>query len=310
MRIPLNCIATALTLSAALSCRVPAQAAIVDLPRLLSDVTISANVGAAQGHGRTFFDETSLARSFNDADRGGLAQASVALSAAPRPSLTAGVAAFGSPESGQAAASVNAYMQYQFVIHGPTVGVPVLFDALGSLSVRHRPAEQIVGTNFSQAMLSMSVARTLGGPAWHNFLLVSTTPGASTFNVSRTGNVSYSQIPSFITGILDEHGTYVLETETNYTVQLQILASVSSLGTDTAYGAGLSVYTTLDPLFSVAPGTPKAELYSFTFSPGAGNGLTAAVPEPATWAMMLFGFAGLGLAGRRHARPAPAAEPV
>jgi hypothetical protein len=28
------------------------------------------------------------------------------------------------------------------------------------------------------------------------------------------------------------------------------------------------------------------------------------VPEPSTWAMMLFGFAGLGFAGYRHARKA------
>ena len=30
----------------------------------------------------------------------------------------------------------------------------------------------------------------------------------------------------------------------------------------------------------------------------------AVIPEPSTWAMMLLGFAGLGFAGYRHARPA------
>ena len=32
---------------------------------------------------------------------------------------------------------------------------------------------------------------------------------------------------------------------------------------------------------------------------------TGAVPEPATWAMMLFGFAGIGLALRRRRKPTP-----
>ena len=40
--------------------------------------------------------------------------------------------------------------------------------------------------------------------------------------------------------------------------------------------------------------------YSGTFNFGA---VPAAVPEPATWGMMLFGFAGIGMAIRRRRRP-------
>jgi hypothetical protein len=48
--------------------------------------------------------------------------------------------------------------------------------------------------------------------------------------------------------------------------------------------------------------------YDLTFGPGTGNfngtvNLTSAVPEPATWAMMIVGFAGLGVAVRRRAKP-------
>ena len=36
------------------------------------------------------------------------------------------------------------------------------------------------------------------------------------------------------------------------------------------------------------------------------GGVTATVPEPSTWAMMLLGFAGLGFAGYRKSRKAAA----
>jgi hypothetical protein len=47
--------------------------------------------------------------------------------------------------------------------------------------------------------------------------------------------------------------------------------------------------------------------YSISLFPGAdgqafgsGQGFSAGVPEPSTWAMMLLGFAGLGFAGYRN----------
>lgn len=61
-----------------------------------------------------------------------------------------------------------------------------------------------------------------------------------------------------------------------------------------------SVY--VDPYFSIDPSTPNADLYSIITSPGIGNALPSAVPEPSTWAMMLLGFAGLSFVGYRHSR--------
>ena len=42
--------------------------------------------------------------------------------------------------------------------------------------------------------------------------------------------------------------------------------------------------------------------YTYAF---AANGFSSAVPEPATWAMMLIGFAGIGFAYRSRQRIAP-----
>jgi hypothetical protein len=50
----------------------------------------------------------------------------------------------------------------------------------------------------------------------------------------------------------------------------------------------------------VKPGT-----FEWTWGTGANQNFTlliGEVPEPSTWAMMLLGFAGLGLAGWRHRR--------
>lgn len=48
----------------------------------------------------------------------------------------------------------------------------------------------------------------------------------------------------------------------------------------------------------------------FGFDLALGGAVPQAVPEPSTWAMMLIGFAGLGLAGHRSARRAGRRETV
>ena len=57
--------------------------------------------------------------------------------------------------------------------------------------------------------------------------------------------------------------------------------------------------------FSSLGATPG--VYKWTWGTGANQNFTLVigeVPEPSTWAMMLLGFAGLGLAGWRHRRTA------
>jgi hypothetical protein len=53
-----------------------------------------------------------------------------------------------------------------------------------------------------------------------------------------------------------------------------------------------------DPMFSITDDRVNPDDYSFTFSDGILGG--AGVPEPASWALMLAGFAALGLMARRR----------
>ncbi len=60
----------------------------------------------------------------------------------------------------------------------------------------------------------------------------------------------------------------------------------------------------IDPSLGLNPNDPTAFVTNVTFTdPGTFDGtmtpITTNVPEPATWAMLIAGFAGLGLAGRR-----------
>ena len=70
---------------------------------------------------------------------------------------------------------------------------------------------------------------------------------------------------------------------------------------------GTGGFSAIDPLTRALPFSETVR-YDLIFGPGSGNfngtaNLTMlAVPEPATWAMMLFGFAGLGYAVRRRPR--------
>jgi PEP-CTERM motif len=75
-------------------------------------------------------------------------------------------------------------------------------------------------------------------------------------------------------------------------------------------GSPLSDSSTYDSqTFSSLGVTPG--VYKWTWGSGANQSFTldiVAVPEPSTWAMMLLGFAGLGLMGLQSARRRAAAQ--
>jgi hypothetical protein len=79
-----------------------------------------------------------------------------------------------------------------------------------------------------------------------------------------------------------------------YSVHLEAVASVGIFGG--------SAFASADPHIFVEPTDPNADLYSIRLSDGVANGVApppGGVPEPSTWAMLLLGFAGLGLVARR-----------
>ncbi|MBO9715199.1 MAG: PEP-CTERM sorting domain-containing protein [Sphingomonas sp.] len=92
--------------------------------------------------------------------------------------------------------------------------------------------------------------------------------------------------------------------------QVRLDANISSYVLTGAAGGYAYGMATADPYFHFSGSSPG---YTLTFSPGVSNvpsgfALPGAVPEPATWAMMLGGFALAGgmLRRRRTATPVPA----
>lgn len=76
-------------------------------------------------------------------------------------------------------------------------------------------------------------------------------------------------------------------------------------------GIGVSEFdvTGIDAANGLNPNDPTAFITALTFET-SGNftgTMTAIIPEPSTWTMMLIGFAGLGYAGYRSSRKGSAA---
>ncbi len=89
--------------------------------------------------------------------------------------------------------------------------------------------------------------------------------------------------------------------EANFDIAVDVVADASARFTGSAAyseSAGGSAYA--DPTFAIDdPAFANYTIVGVPAGPAA-----AAAPEPATWAMMLLGFAGLGLAGYRKAKGA------
>lgn len=97
---------------------------------------------------------------------------------------------------------------------------------------------------------------------------------------------------SGVSNFLIDH-TYTFETNTTYRITMDATVA-DAFGTGSAW---------VDPFFGAPDG------YTLTLSAGIGNTplFTQGVPEPSTWAMMIFGFAGIGLIAYRRRNQAAVA---
>jgi hypothetical protein len=108
----------------------------------------------------------------------------------------------------------------------------------------------------------------------------------------------------------DQTGTYTFALITSTpgaSVTLeQLMAGGGTSILQTVMGSGNSLTLNTGTL---AANTTYRFLYNFTAGTGGGtvsgnaSFLQSAVPEPATWALMLMGFGGIGLAMRRRRKP-------
>ncbi len=142
------------------------------------------------------------------------------------------------------------------------------------------PIEIGVGTNLL----------TSAGPDNTAFASLSTSQGTNVCADTHEGLCGGSQFDgAFIE--MDEPGQV-------YSVHLEAVASVGIFGG--------SAFASADPFFFVEPTNPNADLYSIRVSDGIANAApSTGVPEPATWAMLLLGFVGLGVAARRTGKRQP-----
>lgn len=80
------------------------------------------------------------------------------------------------------------------------------------------------------------------------------------------------------------------------------LTSTDLLGFDISGFSGAGFFSVNDNFYGIDLGTGGATLIGGLGAQGITGITIAAVPEPATWAMMLMGFAGVGVALRRRRR--------
>jgi hypothetical protein len=177
-------------------------------------------------------------------------------------------------------AGANGALEYFFMLNAPVGSTgPVSGFAKGNVSYI------LVGNPaFTSAFASVQSSCVAGcgsnnfTPLFPMILSNSMSPGSPL-----TQTTPFSSVFTLIPGAI-------------YEVDLIAQASASSLGPDLA-----TALAAADPFFGIDPNTPNFAGYSFQFSPGLLDGVSA-VPEPSTWAMMILGFAGIGFMGFRRTR--------
>jgi hypothetical protein len=182
---------------------------------------------------------------------------------------------------GSASAKISASTRYSFEIFGPDGTATVMVNALGDVGFNSLSAGGYFGASLRTYF---SVREANNGPVSIDLLA-----DATSYQGSLQG------LPGFTVA-----DTYTFKTNTIYNVYLDASISAAVNGSTPGFpgNAHENLYAFIDPTFNLVG--PNAFLYDIAFTEGFGNGLTGAVPEPSTWAMLVLGFAGIGFTAYRR----------
>lgn len=171
-------------------------------------------------------------------------------------------------------AEVVATVLYQFSINGP-INEPVPVSIAANLDAS--------GGGYALLLAS--------GPYLTETQLVACTPQqCQDFPSGDSGGYQDDAYPNSFSGSITVYGP----TNTAEMIEIQALA-----GADTDPGLEIPGYSSVDPQISISQSLID-DGFSVAVSPGVSNTISA-IPEPATWAVTLIGFVGIGLARRWRA---------
>ena len=179
---------------------------------------------------------------------------------------------------------IGSMFSYNVEFLGPAGSVPVQVnaDVGASLSATAPGARGIEYSGASFYVFNPSSQEIFG-----DLVAIS---GASGFTSNYGGTASTLSYDSTsgISGQVDDSHVWLAQTGVVYTVDLGLAGGTSVSGN--YLGGNMFQSSYVDPTFEIAGGAPNANLYSVLTSPGIGNGVVAAVPEPSTYAAMLSGL--------------------
>jgi hypothetical protein len=233
-------------------------------------------------YSQTISDQNNLSNSY---------EVSITALGGPSPYVSAGV-------TGGTSASGSLF--YYFEIVGPGGATPVNLDVTASLFATSYGDGAAGAAMLIEQVSGVSFVYSSGGTACSNEVPCAVT-GAN-WAVCAVNAPYCGQIPT----TLPVSTTESLYANTVYVAELAASAEEPDpLVTYSGIGGGKGV---VDPHFAVDSSTPDAADYSLAFSSGIGNAAnltTPTVPEPATWILLVFGFAGTGLLRRSRSQRAP-----